>query len=145
MVKYDKNGRPIKDSKSIFDSFSKPKKRNYKYTIEKKDDSDKEIYNLDEDIIENSIKTEETKDEGVSLEQEELDLTQFPIWLIYFLVWFIGFIMIIIGFFFISHIKKNNVLGGKKVIRHIYIATSVYLIYFVVSSMVITNTSITFS
>jgi hypothetical protein len=77
--KYDEHGRPIK-SKSFFDSFSKPKKQNYSYRVEKKkeeNDIDQQLedglkdYNREIDLDEET----QEKNEGdlIGDEEEPLD------------------------------------------------------------------------
>ena len=139
--KYDEHGRPIK-SKSFFDSFSKPKKQNYSYRVEKKkeeNDIDQQLedglkdYDRNIDDIEEKDEILEGSLEGEKSLSKEIDLTNFPIFLVYILVFILGFFGIFLGIVLFSQIKEKKLKGSKKILKHVVIAFVLYMLFLLTS------------
>jgi hypothetical protein len=139
--KYDEHGRPIK-SKSFFDSFSKPKKQDYSYRVEKtkeENEIDKKLedglkdYGRNIDYIEEKDEIVEGSLEGEKSLSKEIDLTNFPIFLVYILVFILGFFGIFLGIVLFSQIKEKKLKGSKKILKHVVIAFVLYMLFLLTS------------
>ncbi len=128
MVRYDENGRPIKDSNSFFGKTSKHEKRKYSKEINsKRDNYESEIKKVDRKIKENN--TSNQAQETVTISQE-VDLSNFPVIIIYPLIWFTNIFGLITGFVIYQSLKQKNILGKEKIMKNIKIAMILYLVFF---------------
>lgn len=128
MVRYDENGRPIKDSSSFFGKTSKHEKRKYSKEINaKRDNYESEIKKVDRKIEENNTSNQNQKTVTIS---QEIDLSNFPVIIIYPLIWFTNIFGLIIGFVIYQSLKQKNILGKEKIMKNIKIAMILYVVFF---------------